>query len=361
MPRLRSLSFAHPEVPAEERAGLALAMATATDGPTFLLSTCLRIELVTQASISAEGVFAGGRRREGEEAFQHLCRVAAGLESPLVGEPEVLGQFRQALARYRQSRLHDPSLVRILESAVGVARSTRRLLADEPRGSLAAVAAQVAKPYARIAILGSGAMARATAAYLEGKDVSVYARTARWIGDRQTLPWTEVDSALRGFPAVISTYPGKFPMSPGFTSALVERHTPLLLIDLGMPPAFGPLNDAVHYLGIDELARRADGYASPEAEKALAADARKSWQRLRTPSRTTEVIAAMAAFAEDAADDEVARFAQRLSAAEEPELVLRQLARKVARRVMHPPISYLGSTDVDSVEVLAEAFGIDRD
>lgn len=364
MSRLRSLSFAHPGVPAEERARLARSLLKTGEGP-FLLTTCLRVEMasVTEGGTfpSSEGLSATGRLREDEEAFQYLCRVAAGLESPLVGEPEVLGQFRQALNRYRQLRAHHASLVRILEAAVGVARRTRRLLGDEPGGSLAAVAARLAQPYERVAILGSGAMARATSAGLDGKDVVVFARRSVEVGNRQTLPWDEAERALRSFPVVISTYPGKVAMTHGFRSALRERTESLLLIDLGMPPAFSPEHDLVRYIGIDELAAAADARPSPTVDQKLQEDAQKSWRRLETPVRTSEVIAALTAVANQAADEEVARFAQRFRSAEDPERLLRQLAHTVARRVLHPPISYLGSGPAEAVEVLAEAFGVDGD
>jgi glutamyl-tRNA reductase len=364
VPRLTSLSFAHPAIPAERRAKIACSI-DADSQPAFILTTCLRIEMAwvghAEKAASASGISADGRHRVDAEAFQHLCRVAAGLESPLIGEPEVLGQFRNALALYRRTSPQDASLVRTLDAAVGVARRARRLLGDEPRGSLAAIAARMAEPYRRVAVLGSGAMARATLAGLDGKDVAVFARRSVQVGDRQPLPWDEAEEALRSFPAVISTYPGKVPMIQGFRSALRERTTPLMLIDLGMPPAFAPGNDLVRYVGIDELAAGANGRPSPTVDETLKEDARKTWRRLETPARTSEVIAAMTAVADQAADEEVVRFAQRLRSAADPEPVLRQLAHTVARRVLHSPISYLSSTDLDSVEVLAEAFGVDGD
>jgi glutamyl-tRNA reductase len=150
-------------------------------------------------------------------------------------------------------------------------------------------------------------------------------------------------------------------MTQGFRSALRERKMPLLLIDLGMPPAFAPGDDLVRYVGIDELAAIADGRPSPTVDETLREDARNRWRRLETPTRTREVIAAMTSIADQAADEEVVRFAQRLQSAADPEPVLRQLAHTVARRVLHSPISYLGSTDLDAVEVLAVAFGVDHD
>ena len=60
-------------------------------------------------------------------------------------------------------------------------------------------------------------------------------------------------------------------------------------------------------------------------------------------------------------DEEVRRFGSRLSASAEPEQVLRQLAHTVARRILHPSVSLIGSTPLrpDELHDLARAFGVD--
>lgn len=71
------------------------------------------------------------------------------------------------------------------------------------------------------------------------------------------------------------------------------------------------------------------------------------------------MIAGLVDQAESAVDEEVSRFARRLQTTDDPEAVLRQAARTVARRLLHRPISYINSAP-EAVEVLAEAFGVDR-
>ena len=90
-------------------------------------------------------------------------------------------------------------------------------------------------------------------------------------------------------------------------------------------------------------------------------EAAAAWRRFTTPDRVGMVIGTMVQQAEKAVAEEVARFATRLSQAEDPERVLRQLAHTVARRVLHPPISFISSTErgSEAIEVLAEAFGVD--
>ncbi|MGH8925722.1 MAG: hypothetical protein ACRDWA_13965 [Acidimicrobiia bacterium] len=383
MPELTSLSFAHPAVLAEQRAPLALPGTVLSeahrrlraDGArAFLLSTCLRVEIAWAAGpktrfdllASLYGETAAshlGTVRTDESAFAHLCRVAAGLDSPLIGEPEVLGQFRQAISMFQESSNGSPSLGRVLEAAVGIARTTRRMLGESPRGSLASLAARTAQPSGRVAILGAGAMARAAAAALSDVELTIFARRSGDVSGHQTLPWEEAAEAFTSFPAVISTVPGKVPLFSAevVARALSRRREPLLLIDLGMPPGFArPPGDAVHYLGVDEVASSANSGPAAEAEEKVAREAATAWRRLVSPGRAGSVIAGMVDQAERAVTEEVARFASRLAGAGNPERVLRQLAHTVARRVLHAPISFISSTERgDAVEVLAEAFGLE--
>jgi glutamyl-tRNA reductase len=342
----------------------------------FLLSTCLRVEIVWSGgpelapdlltslygdhSMSDFAV-----TRSDQDLFVHLCRIAAGLESPVVGETEVLSQFRHAVAGMTRSSDGGGDLARILEAAVGVGRATRRFLDPMPHGSLASVAAHAVASAPRVAILGGGVMARAAAQHLADAEVSVFARRPGVIAGGSALPWERVPHALATYPAVISTVPGgQILFSEGaIAQALAGRSQPLLLVDLGMPPAFSPptVTDRVSYFGVDDLARSVGGLLPPEAEQALTTKADEAWRRLTTPDRVGSIINAMVDQAERAVDEEVRRFANRLPGAEDPEAVLQQLAHTVARRVLHAPISFVGSKagEPEAIETVAEAFGVD--
>ena len=92
----------------------------------------------------------------------------------------------------------------------------------------------------------------------------------------------------------------------------------------------------------------------------IEAEATAAWARLSAPDVVGQVIAAMVDNADRAVDEEVRRFVGKLLGAEDPEAVLRQLAHTVARRVLHPPISYVGSSpgSGEAAQVLGKAYGI---
>lgn len=385
MASLTTLSFAHPVVKSYDRAALTLAGAAAlaarhrllaADRPAFLLFTCLRVEIAWQGEardadetlrlIYGEVVVPpSGTIRRDEAAFIHLCRVAAGLDSPMTGEREVLSQFRKAVSNFHLADSRRDGLSQILDQAVGVARAGRRQLGDEPGGSLAAVAASEAARFDRVAILGSGVMAKAAAVQLTNCDLTIFARSRGPVAGHVALPWERATEALADFPVVISTVPGKTPLFPeGVVGRTIAgRIDPLLLIDLSMPPGFAPFSPdgPVRYMGVDEVASSVNGGPAIEVEETVAAAARAAWLRIATAERVGEVVAAIVGHADRAVREEVRRFLKRLSAGGDPEPVITQLAHTVARRILHPTIAYVGSTErgSDAVELFAEAYGVD--
>lgn len=385
MPTLTSLSFAHPDVPSWERSGLALTgsqlgparkeLATRGRDP-FFLATCLRVEIVYPGdSGEAGGVLTAlygndsmsnlGVVRHDDGAFLHLCRIAAGLESPLVGEPEVLAQFRCAAAAYQEAASAPNALSRTLKSAVGVGRAARRRLGRSDAGSLGSVAAQLAATRESVAVLGSGAMARAVVRSLGPAAGEVYARSPGVVEGREISDWEGALNALARYAAVVSTVPGQTPLftDQAVRRVLASRSDPLLLVDLAMPPGFERYRDepGLAYRGIDNVASSVVSDRRVDLDEMVLTEASAAWARIGADDRTRSVISSIVQRAEQAVDEEVKRFAGRIAAADDPEPALRQLAQTVARRVLHGPISYLGSAagGFEAANVFAEAFGLD--
>lgn len=386
MRHLTGLSLAHPVVSVERRAPLSFSAVSMTEAiqrlrsaghDVFLLSTCLRIELVWpgepeeaadilvdlygEVGVVAElGVF-----RTGQDLFAHLCRISSGLASPIVGEPEILSQFRQAVSWYREGWEGRGALGFVLEAAIGIGRAVRKAHGASSSGSLGSAAAKAASGLDRVAILGSGAMARAAVEHLTNTEVSVYARRPGNVLGHQALPWEQAPNALETHPGVISTVPGgEAPIAPDRVAfALERRREPLLLIDLGMPPGFNTASTVFQgrYLGVDDIATFAAVPVPADLEQMLQEEAFEGWQRLTSPPRVGSIINAIVEQSDRAVDEEVQRFAARLHTSEDPESVLRQLAHTVARRILHSPISYVSSEAGETAEVVAAAFGIEDD
>lgn len=369
---LTGLSFAYPGVSASDRAGI-LEPRTPADGiEVFVLATCLRVELAwsggpDMAPAVLEQLYGSrdlpaAKVRTDLDAFHHLARVAAGLESAQVGEIEVLSQFRQALEQLARRASAESDLVPVVESALGVARAARRSLSDPQRGSLAVAAARMVDSHAEVVVLGVGAMGRAVVRELDRSNVAVYARRSKPETGVPSRPWEELARTLTSCHAVVSTIPGPVPLLEELER---PEGDPLLLVDLGMPPALAEFDPAggVVYRGVDDVASSMPSTPEPEADEAVAIESEKTWGRLSVPDEASSIICSMVALVEQAVDDEVSRFAGRFSGADEPEQVLRQLARTVGRRIIHPAVSLLGSTPMTpgELDAVARAFGVDRD
>ncbi len=89
----------------------------------ILLSTCHRVELYGFGAVP--DLDTRLQVANGEEAVRHLIRVAAGLESTIIGEDEVLHQVRDALRLARESRSLDRRLQRLFETAIAAGRRAR--------------------------------------------------------------------------------------------------------------------------------------------------------------------------------------------------------------------------------------------
>ncbi len=377
--QVTGLTAAYPEMAAGERAALldALDLDLAPPGA-FVLSTCLRLELCVEggraalaAAIEEMGgvVPAAARIRDGEEAVEHLFRVAAGLESPVLGEREILTQFRAALVDAQTGGRVQGHFSKLLEAAVANGREARQVLPASPHLSMAAVAAQLVGTSDRVAVIGTGQMGKAVTEALLAlparPKVTVVARNPEKAGGLAVEQWSldRLGAALADFPAVISATSSHGQLMPVTEmQAIVDRRTSSLrLIDMAMPPDFDRLaSPLLDYLSIDDLARRA--YREiPLDEAALMTGiaARQAYHRITGHHQVGPVIAALMSEADSVVERVVDRFAGRL---ENPDdrTVLRQVAHTVARTLLANPVGYLNSVDrsPDAAEVMADAFGL---
>ncbi|NQV05920.1 hypothetical protein HQ535_05170 [bacterium] len=392
--RFTSATLAHPEVSAETRAQFALSerdLAAAlhrvrAEGiDAFLLTTCLRIEIAASGCERALGrvlelVFPGREVpesrviRSDRDAIHHLFRVAAGLDSPIIGEPEVLGQFRGALDACRSAGVVGGLFEKAIQAAIATGKMSRRQMPHVGRGSIALAAAAMAERADRVAVFGAGAMARAATEALMRADnppkVSVYARRPEAVSFQvdEVLALAEAPAALAEFPVVISATAAKRELfgTEILRKSLDRRDEDLLLIDLAMPPDFTPdhCNGSLRYLSVDDIAAHARVSADASTVELTAGRAAdEAWAKLSNHHQVGPVITAILAEADRAVREEVERFSGRLEGGAADADVLHQLAQTIAHRVLHRPLSFLGSAEhgATAAPILAEVFGVDGD
>ena len=213
--------------------------------------------------------------RENSEVVHHLYRVAAGLDSLVLGEPQVLGQVKEAFSIASEKQCSGPFLNRLFHSAFAVGKRVRtetELGAGAVSVSFAAV--QLARKIfgslkdRRVLVMGAGEMGKLTAKHLRSQGVGEIAITSRTMGpvkqiaeavDGTPVAWTELTKELARADIVVAATG-----SPNLTLTRKDiisvmgprRRGPLFIIDITIPrnvePEAGDLEQVFLY-NIDDL------------------------------------------------------------------------------------------------------------
>src|SRR4051794_25567413 len=229
------------------------------------------------------------------DVARHLFRVAGGLDSLVMGEPQILGQVKDAHTIASETRTSGPILNRLFHASFAVGKRVR---SETGLGSGAVSVSYAAVALARkifgelggrsVAVIGAGEMGKLTALHMKSQAVQHVtivsrtmahaARTAEAIGGASAAPWEELDAVLGASDIVITATRAAAPI---LTKAHIEsvmrprRNRPLFIIDIAMPrdveAAAGEIEQVFLY-NIDDLqatvrenlARRASEVARAE-------------------------------------------------------------------------------------------------
>ena len=374
-------SFAYPNISSEKRAELATRLLDErTNCNALVLNTCLRLEVLVEGDVDALGYalstlfdespdMAAAAVRCDSEAVIHLFRVVAGLESPIIGEQEILLQSRVAIEQFHESGQPSGLFWRLLQESIAIGRQARDLLPESPHASLAAVAAQTVGRAERVAVLGSGAMSSAVVSAVADlpapPPITVVARTPDRVTATGVEVWTFDKAAvvLRDFPAIISATSSRHhPVADlEVQQALDDRRSSGVLIDMAMPPDFRiPAGSDLAYIDIDDLARMAGRRTRMDnADDMVESAAVCAYRRFTTHGQVGPVISAMTISADIIVGEVAERFARRLGG-DDDAAVLRHAVHNATRTLLAAPIGYVKSagTTSDDIQAVASAFGV---
>lgn len=352
-----------------------------------VLSTCCRVEVFAATRCPAAAILAlrqglcarAGKELplaelQGEEAFRHLVRVAASLESSVLGEPQILGQVKEAFRRAAEVGVAGKELAGVLGRALQVAKRVRTETAIGRSGvswghAASALAEKVLGPLSgrRVAIVGAGELARACAQHLaaEGASLVVLNRTAvngealaREVGGA-ALPLEALPQELLRADVVVAAAPLEGAFAPGqMAKVAAARRRPLVLVDLAVPRAIpaetGRVPD-MYLCDLEDLERvmrasmeeRAQSLA--EAERIVDAEVQR-WAREDAERRAVPLIREMRARASAIAHEEVTRTLRRLG--QDPEIAERldAMAGSIVSKLLHEPSARLRRAVCDGGE-----------
>lgn len=290
---------------------------------------------------------------QGAEAIEHLFRVACGLDSLVIGEPQVLGQVRKALYLAEQAGSTGPVLTNIFSRAIRLGRAARSQTA---LGRLGRSVGMIAGDYLQsrfgslegrdVLIVGAGETARDAALVCRKADaqLTVLSRTmdsARLLadevgGEAGTLDFL-AEHLARAEAAVVALS-GDTVIGPSMLPQ--SRQTPLLILDLSVPRVVdATAAKTVEALDLDEI----PGPRGPEITDAMIdaeAMVRKEvadllhWADTRAAG---PAIKELRSFAEQVVQEEVRRVVGSMPLSEEQAAKIHALGVRIANKLLHGP------------------------
>jgi glutamyl-tRNA reductase len=358
-----------------------------------LLSTCNRVEiyaavaadgdqaarglaelLARRAGVTALELGAHLYERRDAEAVQHLFRVAASLDSLVVGEPQILGQTKQAHEAAVRHGSAGAVLNACFQRAFRVARRVRRdtAIARNPV-SVSSVAIELARQVfggfdrRQVLVVGAGKMSELAAKTLRGQGatLTVTNRTraradelAKQFG-AGVRDWSDLPAALTAADIVIASTGAQRPVLTLEMLKQVQRARrgrPLFLLDIAVPrdvePEAGTLN-GIYLADIDDLQKVAAEHREGRQSEASEAEAiieqelsrfLKAWRgRQLAPT-----VTALRAHVLGLAQAEAARVAAAFPALGERERrAIADLGEAIAKKLLHAPQMALRNDDAD--------------
>jgi glutamyl-tRNA reductase len=374
-----------------------------------ILSTCNRVEFAvsTPDHVNADAIVAHFLedwhvpphaldthlyRLESREAIQHIFRVAASLDSMVVGEPQILGQMKAAYAAARMEGTVGGLLESVMTRAFGVAKRVR---SETGIGQMAVSVSYAAVELAKrifgslngqsVMIIGSGKMGELAAKHLRrsgAKKIFVTNRTRSRaeemaaLFDGRVVDYAEFSAMLHQVDIVIA--------SSGATSYILtrdamqrviaeRRNKPMFLIDIAVPrnidPAVNEI-DGVFLYDVDDLAGvvnaniREREKQADLAEAIVAEEVDRMMARLRIEEVTPAIVSVQEAL-EEIRSGEVARLLRRGNFTAEQQQQIEAMTRSIVNKVAHGPISELRRhanepEGESAIEVIRKVFHLQR-
>lgn len=325
-----------------------------------------------------------------DEAVSHLMRVASGLDSMVLGEPQILGQVKKAFADSQRGHSVSGELERLFQKSFSVAKRVRTETEIGTNAVSVAFAActlarQIFESLADVTVLlvGAGETIELVARHLREHHVKALVIANRTRERAQLLAnevgasvigLAQLDGQLANADIIISSTASTLPIiGKGMIERAMKqrRNQPMLLVDIAVPrdiePEVGKVPNAYLYTVDDlqaiiqkNLAQRQS--AAVQAETIVEQECLDFMGWLRGQS-AVETIRDFRSQADGlrAEMEERALAAIRLGA--DPEVVIRDMAHRLTNRLIHAPTKSLQQAardgDVERLQILRDSLGLD--
>jgi glutamyl-tRNA reductase len=387
---------------APEQVGEALNDACSDAGldEVVILSTCNRTEIYAVSSdslesadkarqlitwmanyhhLSAQDLHQCAYHYESDEALTHIMQVASGLDSMVLGEPQILGQMKSAYAVAQESGTVSSELGRVFPRVFSIAKRVRTdtAIGENPVSVAFAAVNLAGHIFSNLAdtsalLVGAGETIELVARHLIDAGVNRIVIANRTLGRARELAQkfsaeavllSEIPEQLAQADIVITSTASQLPiLGKGAVEAALKqrKHRPMLMVDIAVPrdieAQVGELRD-VYLYSVDDLRDIVDqnirGRES-EARKAdlIIAEGVRSHREAERSLAAVDTVKEYRTLAEQLKDQELQRALRMLSRGDDPAQVLTKMARGLTQKLIHAPSTGLKTLSASGREDL---------
>ncbi|MBT5164638.1 MAG: glutamyl-tRNA reductase [Candidatus Thioglobus sp.] len=308
---------------------------------------------------------------ENDAALEHICNVACGLDSLVLGEPQILGQLKDAYHSAKQAKTLDKKLEKLFQHAFSTAKKVRT---DTQIGSSPVSIAYCAvklseKIFADLSeqtvlLIGAGEVIELCAQHLSQKGVNniiVANRTLEnaqkiaSIYGAQSISLKQFSSVIHQADIIISSTAASVPViGKGLIESALKRrkHKPMFMLDIAIPrdiePEVGQLDDVYLYT-IDDLEQVvSDNVDSREKEKVLAQEIivkqAQVFNKWLSVLPNEQLVQSYRTSANQIKDDIVLDAIKRLNNGDDGEKIIKKLADQLTNKILHTTFKNIKQT-----------------
>ena len=336
--------------------------------------------LAEQGGVSADQLHAHTYLVEGRLAARHAFRVASGLDSMVLGEPQILGQMKQAVREAEQAGTLGTTLHQLFQRSFSVAKEVRTSTDVGAHSiSMAAAAVRLASQLfedlreVRVLFVGAGEMIELVATHFAAREPRAIAVANRTLerGEKlasrfgaQSMRLADLPSRLHEFDIVISCTASSLPiigLGAVERALRARKHRPMFMVDLAVPrdiePEVAALDDVYLYT-VDDLSTLVQ--SAGEKRKAAVEQAEviidagvQSFARWLDQRSSVPLIVALNRQADDWRAAELQRARRRLARGDALDDVLDALSRGLTQKMLHGTLAELNNAEAEQRHQIA--------
>jgi|TARA_B110000238_G_scaffold190879_1_gene224495 glutamyl-tRNA reductase len=371
-----------------------------------LLSTCNRTEIYLQGEVSDQQLLNWLASSKGlelrqlescyychreEDAIRHMMRVASGLDSLVLGEPQIFGQIKSAYAVGREAGTVSTYLNQAFQQAFSAAKRVRSETAiGQNPVSVAYASVSLAEQIftdlnsAHALLIGAGETIELVARHLKEKNIGQITVANRTLNRAQELAadfsaeailLSDIPDVLHRADIVISSTASQLPiLGKGAVEAALKRrkHKPMFMVDIAVPrdieSQVEELAD-VYLYSVDDLEEviqdnmRARQVAADLGQTIIDQDV-QSWAKQQRALAAVDTIKAFRDSVEIIRDGEIEKARSALERGQDAVEVINTLARNLTNKLLHKPTTKLKQASEegrdDTIHVAHELFDLNK-